>query len=340
MDTNEFCKFLIISIINLVAYLLSIIFLTSVYNIKDQCKINFINCPRKTYKSHYSAISACFSFETISFALYLVSLIYFIFIWENREENIEENKEKNKENNNEENNQQNRKANNISIYAGKKGDESERGTNNGNGEKKIEELNKQNIEINSNLTSDRVVRTDNEFQEKNEEPENKLSEKDKNMWKINIISTIICQVLYIIEVIILTASLAKSNELDNKESELRTFTLIYVDLVIVGYIFLIILVFCYLYLIIIFDICGKGIKEKLLIENNSLFCGSCNRGFVILCEKCIKIVETDDKKTQIKKEKEALKKEIQVLERNIQSLKKYQKYLSLNIQNLKNINIR
>ena len=170
MDTNEFCKFLIISIINLVAYLLSIIFLTSVYNIKDQCKINFINCPRKTYKSHYSAISACFSFETISFALYLVSLIYFIFIWENREENIEENKEKNKENNNEENNQQNRKANNISIYAGKKGDESERGTNNGNGEKKIEELNKQNIEINSNLTSDRVVRTDNEFQEKNEEP--------------------------------------------------------------------------------------------------------------------------------------------------------------------------
>ena len=67
MNKNDFCKLLILSIINLVVYFLSIIFLTSVYNIKDQCITNFENCNTKPYRSHYNGIAATFSIETISF---------------------------------------------------------------------------------------------------------------------------------------------------------------------------------------------------------------------------------------------------------------------------------
>ena len=146
---------------------------------------------------------------------------------------------------------------------------------------------------------------------------------NKILLSITLISSITCQVMYFVELIVLTVCTAKSKESEKKDIELKILTSTYVDLLIVGYIFLMILAISYVYLMILFDFCGRDIKERLLIKENSLFCGCCNEGLGKLCDKCIDIFKIDDIKTQ----KVKIRKDIVVLEGNIKSLEEFQQIL-------------
>ena len=86
MKEENFCKILIYSILNFICFLLSIIFLTSVYNIKYQdynINNNFYcyllekhyNCSQEDFNKQYEAICALFSLYLISFLLFNIVLL-------------------------------------------------------------------------------------------------------------------------------------------------------------------------------------------------------------------------------------------------------------------------
>jgi len=76
MKVENFCKIFIFSLLNLACFLLSVIFLTSTYNLQDQSY--FINCEHKTFYNQYEGIATLFSFSLIAFVVYTVALVIII----------------------------------------------------------------------------------------------------------------------------------------------------------------------------------------------------------------------------------------------------------------------
>ena len=76
MKVENFCKLFIFSILNLTCFLLSVIFLTSSYNLQDQSY--FIKCEYNTFNNQYAGIATLFSFNLIAFIVFTTALVIII----------------------------------------------------------------------------------------------------------------------------------------------------------------------------------------------------------------------------------------------------------------------
>ena len=98
MKVENFCKIFIFSLLNLSCFLLSVIFLTSVYNLQDQSY--FIGCEYKTFYNQYEGIATIFSFSLIAFVVYTIALVIII-----KKDKMESENNSPKYENNDQNNQ-------------------------------------------------------------------------------------------------------------------------------------------------------------------------------------------------------------------------------------------
>ena len=306
MEDDMFCQMFLYSLINFLCFILSTIFLTSLYNVKSQIILlqleeEGLKDQKNSYENSYSAIATLFAFEFLGFLAFLIVMMYLVKqIKVNKVEIL--------------------RSRNVQV---------------------IQNNDKNNIESPNGLSTDERVNKNNDF----------ISPATVNIeggestiectGKIFMIIFVYCQVLFIIQLIVLTAyfSKAKNLEIDFKnnsayeENDGKYFTKIYRNLIIVGYIFFGIFMLMDLFVVVIK--CGmqgeteEERKEEEAIRNKR-YCDYCSKCVITACEKmattfknCIK---TGDQ----------IKEEIIVLQEKQKDLKKYIEQLkALNI-NLKN----
>ena len=293
MKIANFCKIFIFSFLNLLCYLLSIIFLTATYNIKDQVDyeleiyntLQYIKssayCNYGFYLNHYSGIAALFSIGTIGLVFYTIVLIIFI-----KKYKIDKENDKNSLDNNNTNNANN--GNNVVII---KHENIENNENNN-----IQYNNYQQNEFNKPNQFQLIIQSYNSNRELGDnqvdqpipfiyENENDVLETDESakcLMKTLLASFIICQILYVFELIVL--SVFHHQSLSEKIT-----TKIYRDLLIVGYIFLFILIIFYIVLLIFYDKCGESGRKRL---ERLRFCKICDDCIIAGCKKCTEIFKT------------------------------------------------
>ena len=229
MEDREFIIHFLITLITLVCFLLSTVFMTSLYNIRSQAKligiistgddlIDYIVDKYDSYENSYTAIATLFSFSFLDFLGFMITLLIKINQYKLKKLNRERYEQETP-------NIQNRLAN----------PESEERIN----------YNPQNA--NNNLSN-----------------EEKAS-SDKN-GKAMTAFFFIGEVIYLIEIIVLTVYHSKSSSLeddlkaDGKDGEY--FTRIYRDLIIVGYIFLVLVIIGDLFYLVFYCNAGKRVKRK------------------------------------------------------------------------------
>ena len=229
MEDREFIIHFLITLITLVCFLLSTVFMTSLYNIRSQAKligiistgddlIDYIVDKYDSYENSYTAIATLFSFSFLDFLGFMITLL------------IKINQYKLKKLNNERNEQKIPNIPNIVVNP-----ESE------------ERINYNPQIANNNLSN-----------------EEKAS-SDKN-GKAMTAFFFIGEVIYLIEIIVLTVYHSKSSSLeddlkaDGKDGEY--FTRIYRDLIIVGYIFLVLVIIGDLFYLVFYCNAGKRVKRK------------------------------------------------------------------------------
>ena len=114
----------------------------------------------------------------------------------------------------------------------------------------------------------------------------------KCLMYILLTSFIICQVLYFIELIVLSAFHSKSKSMEKSNDplcEFSYFTRVYRDLIIVGYIFFFILIIFYIILLIFYDKLGNNARNRL---ENLRFCKICDDCIIAGCKNCTEIFKT------------------------------------------------
>lgn len=241
MIEEDFCKILIYSLLNFICYYLSIIFLTSTYNVKSQANYYYkFECKNnnKMYDKQYNAIASFFALITIGFFTYIIALI--IVIKKNKLD-LETKNINRKENNI--TNDEDINDNKNDIKSGPYSDE------------RIIEY-KDNISNISNNSGDR---------------RDKMNDSKKEMFFL-FFSFIACQFIYFIELIILSSSHRKSKNEEPNCRNIKNITKIYTVLLIVGYILFSIFIVCYIYLFILYYKLAKGAEKRLKILTNSSYC--------------------------------------------------------------------
>ena len=303
MKIANFCKIFIFSFLNLLCYLLSIIFLTATYNIKDQVdyELDIYNtlqyikssayCNYGFYLNHYSGIAALFSIGTVGLVFYTIVLIIFI-----KKYKIDKENDKNSLDNNNTNNANN--GNNVIII---KNENIENNENNN-----IQYNNYQQNEFNKPNRVQLIIQSYNSNRELGDnqvdqpipfiyENENDVLETDESakcLMKTLLASFIICQILYVVELFILSGFHHKSEtmkKLNDKSCKYSKFSGVYRDLLIVGYIFLFILIIFYIVLFIFYDKCGESGRKRL---ERLRFCKICDDCIIAGCKKCTEIFKT------------------------------------------------
>ena len=80
MRAENFCKLFILSLLNLLCILLSIIFLTSISNIISQVYYSKLSCSSsiQIYYNHYKGIAVIFAFIFCGFFVFIIALIIII----------------------------------------------------------------------------------------------------------------------------------------------------------------------------------------------------------------------------------------------------------------------
>ena len=249
MVEDKFCQLFLYSLINLICFLLATIFLTTLYNIKSQLILLHLSQKLQTsYNNSYSAIAALFTFEFLGFFVFMI--IMMILIKKIKVNKVEFNRFRINKN---VNIAQNQNQNDI------------------NTDERLEAKN--NININNNYT----------INENNDDNENSTI---SNLEKATLALFIYCQIIYLIEVIVLTAYFTKSKDLEiefNKKENGEYFTKRYRDLMIVGYIFLFIFILFDLFTILIITKCGinpETEEERREQEKQK-------RRYCEFCSKCI-----------------------------------------------------
>ena len=315
MKVANFCKIFIFSLLNLFCYLLSIIFLTATYNIKDQ--IDYLTlfydfdkklfskyddserdskglafCNYKSYLNHYSGIAALFAFSTLGMIFYTVVLLIFIQKYKIEKDNIKNNLEnENNRNNNNRNNINNENMGNNEINV----------NNENYGNRVIPYDESQNLGPNQLIVQSYNSRR--EYADSNRQiadirfiiqDENDVLDTDdsaKLLMNILLGAFIACQILYLVQLIVLSVFHHKSKTMENlnNECEFSKFTKIYRDLIIVGYIFFFILIIFYIILLIFYDILGESSKTRL---ERLKFCKICDDCIIEGCKKCTNIIKT------------------------------------------------
>ena len=293
MEEDKFCQLFLYSLINLVCFLLTTIFLTTIYNIKSQLILLHLSKSLQTsYNNSYSAIAALFTFEFLGFFVFMI--IMMILIKKIKVNKVEFNRFRI---NNNVNISQNQNQNDI------------------NTDERLEAKN--NININNNYT----------INENNDDNENSTI---SNLEKATLALFIYCQIIYLIEVIVLTAYFTKSKDLEKefiKEEDGEYFTKRYRDLMIVGYIFLFIFILFDLFTILIITKCGinpETEEERREQENQKRrYCEFCSK---CIAEACYNMAK---KFRNCIKTKEEINKEIQDLEKKSEELEIYRQKLEI-----------
>lgn len=293
MEEDKFCQLFLYSLINLICFLLTTIFLTTIYNIKSQLILLHLSKSLQTsYNNSYSAIAALFTFEFLGFFVFMI--IIMILIKKIKVNKVEFNRFRI---NNNVNISQNQNQNDI------------------NTDERLEAKN--NININNNYT----------INENNDDNENSTI---SNLEKATLALFIYCQIIYLIEVIVLTAYFTKSKDLEKefiKEEDGEYFTKRYRDLMIVGYIFLFIFILFDLFTILIITKCGinpETEEERREQENQKRrYCEFCSK---CIAEACYNMAK---KFRNCIKTKEEINKEIQVLEKKSEELEIYRHKLEI-----------
>ena len=320
MEEKKFFQLFLYSLVNLVSFLLSVIFLTSLYNVRSQTKLIGIDKrlerdydedeKYRSYGNSYVGIAVLFTFCFFGFFGFMVILM--LLVKQYKIDNVDrermrkihanptksENKVDSKDNNN--NNDDNNKGNN--------------GTYENSEERPVNYV---------------QVSVSNVYLE------DSSSISPDTLRKIMIFFYIYCQGIYLIEVMVLTAYLSVSKDLEKdllKEfyDDGKYFTRIYRDLVIVGYVFLFLFLVFDLYTLIL--ACGRNRRKKKSIrkpdifhEDTEVFCLFFSNCITKCCEKMGTAFSNCERETEIDEEKlKALSKE---LDKNIEDLENYLKNL-------------
>ena len=169
MEEDKFCQLFLYSLINLVCFLLTTIFLTTIYNIKSQLILLHLSKSLQTsYNNSYSAIAALFTFQFLGFFVFMI--IIMILIKKIKVNKVEFNRFRINKN---VNIAQNQNQNNNDI----------------NTDERFEANN--NININNNFNN-------NTINEKNDD--NEISTIN-NLEKATLACFIYCQIIYLITIV-------------------------------------------------------------------------------------------------------------------------------------------
>ena len=281
MKDDDFCQMLLYSLINLICFLLTVIFLTSLYNVRSQLKLLRIDIwseyysDLEMYQNSYTATATLFAFNFLGFVGFMGVLLLLI--------------------------------------------------------KKI-----------------KVNRTDKNTGtiENTALNRNKPEEDHQKLLKIMLIFFLFSQFVFLIEVIVLTVYHSQSSDLESDQelgryhsvSELNYFTKIYRDLIIVGYIFLVIFIVFDLYTIILVTKCGKRFKfEQNDMENldKHKYCDFFSVCLTNCCEKMAEIFnkcerEDDNNEDKLKERLKKLEEKYTELNDYSEKLKKLNENISKN----------
>ena len=230
MEDREFIIHFLITLITLICFLLSTVFMTSLYNIRSQAKLigiistgddlydNYIVDKYDSYENSYTAIATLFSFSFLDFLGFMITLLIKI-------------------------NQYKLKKLNRERY-----------------EQKIPNI----PNIVANPESEERINYNPQIANNDLSNEEKAS-SDKN-GKAMTAFFFIGEVIYLIEIIVLTVYHSKSSSLEDdlKADEIdgEYFTRIYRDLIIVGYIFLVLVIIGDLFYLVFYCNAGKRVKRK------------------------------------------------------------------------------
>ena len=304
MRQENFCKILIITFINFISFLLSTIFLVSVNNAKEQSYYlsHYYICDYQRlsdndiYSNYYKGIATLFSFSLLGFFIFIVILSVIIYREKilNADSEMDDNTiQKDVDINNEQYSE-----NRVIGY-------------------KSETKVKYPIALNENFDE---------------------LDNNKKMNKILIISFCDCLLMYFIEVILITAlyqgSKNNTNKIkkycNNNKKDFDSLTRIFIDLLIVGYIFLFIFIALVVYLLILYDIFGE--KSKRFMHKCTYYKCSYffNKYGEKICSKCIdifKIKTEEEKKSEDKKTVDELRKNIDKKDIQIKELEEYKNNL-------------
>ena len=264
MEDSQFILQFLNSIITLICFLLNVIFMTALYNVRSQAKMfglivdksndddydgNYYaddyepyNGKFVSYENSYLAIAVLFSICLLDFFGFMITLLISINDYKIERENKERDNEINK------------------GYPNEFG--------NPNSE---ERLNNNNLNLNMNMNRNMNMNfypnsNNNNMNNSNGENPNAVR-KRKAMMAFFIIG----QIDYLIEIIVLTVYHSKAGSLEKDlfesiEEDGEYFTKIYRDLIIVGYIFLIIFIVFDLFTLVI--ACNAGERERRQNLNN------------------------------------------------------------------------
>ena len=304
MKDDDFCQMFLYSLINLICFLLNIVYLTSLYNVNSQTKLLGIEKDENNdseldiYQNSFTATATLFAFNFLGFLGFMVVLLLLI------------NKTKVNRTDTEVNN-----APEIQMYKN-------------NGDIRTDERigNSENItNINYNYNK-----------------QNK--EKYKKLFNWMLFFFLFSQFVFLIEIIVITVYHSKSSELESDSdfkdisSELNYFTKIYRDLIIVGYIFIAIFIIFDLYTVILIMRGGNRVDfEHNDMENlnEHKYCDCFSDCLTNCCEKMAVIFnkcerENEEEQKKLNKELEDLEKKYEELNNYSQNLKKLNEDISKN----------
>lgn len=311
MNDKDFCQMFLYSFINLICFLLNVIYLTSLFNVRSQTKLLGIendedddyyyddeneSSDLDIYQNSYKATAALFAFNFVGFLGFMIVLLLLI------------NKTKV--------NRADTEANNApEMQLHPNGDDIRTDERIGNSE-------------NINNTN---------YKEQKEEGYEKLI---KIMWLFFLFS----QLVFLIEIIVITVYHSKSSDLESEpelgemKSYLHYFTKIYRDLIIVGYISIVLFIIFDLIIAILTFQCGRRVKfmsNDMENLNEHKFCDCFSDCLINCCEKMAEIFnkcerENDDNEAVLIKRLENLEKKYEELNTYSENLRKLNEDISKN----------
>ena len=310
MEDDKFCNMFLYALMNLICFVLTVIFLTTLYNIRSQTYlIPLKNKMKESYNNSFTAIATLFSFEFFGFIAFMFILMILVKkIKVNKVEFL-------------------RYQARMNIY-----------NNNDNSQKnEPDNLNTNERIINSH-------RNDYEIQAASSVDIEGGKFTINNLEKVMLFLFVYCQIIFIIELIVLTAYFSKARNLV-KEYEKKEYGEYFSDryryLMIVGYVFFVIFVFFDLFTLLMVTKCGLGPEneeEELEQANrpNKRYCDFCSNCII---ETCSKMAITFKKCI---KPKEQIKATIAELNKKEEELRAYIEKLEIvnkNIKDGKNVTI-
>ena len=299
MKDNDFCLMFLYSLINLVCFLLNVVYLTSLYNVRSQTKLLGIedvnNEDLDIYKNSYTATAALFAFNFLGFFGFMIVLLLLI--------------------------------NKVKV---------KRTDTEANDQPEIVHQNGYDIR-----TDERMGNSDNNTNTNNNKQKEEGYEK---LIRIMLLFFLFSQLVFLIEIIVITVYHNKSSDLEsepelaNIKSELDYFTKIYRDLIIVGYIFIVLFIIFDLIAAILTFQCGRRIKfvsNDMENLDEHKFCDCFSDCLTNCCEKMAEIFnkcerENEDNEEYLKKKLENLEKKYEELNTYSENLRKLNEDISKN----------